>query len=248
MMNTTRHIHRTEVTSTNTYVKELLHGGIELPGITVVSADFQSGGRGQGGNSWESAKGENLTFSIVCHPLGIDASRQFVLSQVIALAVCETVCEYVDGVTVKWPNDIYWNDRKLCGILIECILSGSEIRDCIIGVGLNVNQMVFVGDAPNPVSLAQIIGFSLDRNVLLDRIVAAFVSWFARLQDGHASEVAEAYRQHLYRRRGVYRYQDAGGAEFEAEIVDVEPSGHLLLRVSGGGIREYEFKEVKFVI
>ena len=248
MMNTTRYIHRTEVTSTNTYVKELLQAGVELPDITLVSADFQSGGRGQRGNSWESARGENLTFSIVCHPEGIKACRQFVLSQAIALAVCDTVGEYIDHVTVKWPNDIYWHDRKLCGILIECTLSGDEIRDCIIGVGLNVNQTTFTSDAPNPVSLAQIIGFSLNRDMLLRGIADAFSTLYDQLQAGKADEIESAYKQRLYRREGFYRYQEPGGDEFDAEIVDVEPSGHLVLGTQEGVIRKYEFKEVKFII
>ena len=147
-----KRIHRIEVSSTNTYLKELLTAGVELPELTLVDADFQTGGRGQQQNVWESEADKNLLFSLLCHPTFLPATNQFVLSQAIAVAVQRTLSEYTDGITIKWPNDIYWNDRKICGTLIECNLMGSTIKDCIIGTGINVNQTEFRSDAPNPVS------------------------------------------------------------------------------------------------
>ena len=238
-----RYMHRCEVTSTNTYTKELLAAGVELPDVTVLNADFQSGGRGQRGNHWESERGKNLTFSIVCHPSWVAAHHQFVLSQTIAVALCQALSEYVDGVRVKWPNYIYWNDRKLCGILIECNLVGSAVADCIIGVGLNVNQVAFVSDAPNPVSLAQIVGMTLNREVLLHAVVQRFMSLYDSLQHDGAAKITAEYMQMLYRRSGMHPYRNRDGIEFMAETVGVEPTGHLLLRHADGGVRQYEFKD-----
>ena len=240
-----KRIHRIEVSSTNTYVKELLLAGIELPDVTVVEADYQTGGRGQQGNSWESERGKNLTFSFVCHPTFLPATNQFILSQAIAVAVQRTLSEYTDGISIKWPNDIYWNDRKICGTLIECNLMGSTIKDCIIGTGINVNQTEFRSDAPNPVSLAQITGFTFNRQQILNRVVEEFSELYKAINpDALKSE----YMQHLYRREGFYQYQEPNGEPFEAAMVDVEPTGHLVLRLHDGSIKKYEFKEIKYIL
>ena len=142
------------------------------------------------------------------------------------------------ALSIKWPNDIYWHDRKLCGILIECQLSGQLIRDCIIGVGLNVNQRQFRSDAPNPVSLRQIIGHDLDRETVLQRILGAFTL---------TGVDAARYRSLLYRREGLHAYRDKAG-EFKATLLTVEPDGHLVLRDELGTTRRYAFKEVQYII
>lgn len=242
----TKHIHLNETDSTNTYVKELLHAGIDLPEVTLVDAEFQTGGRGQVGNTWESRKGENLTFSLLCHPTSIRADRQFVLSQAIALAVQQTLLGFIDGVTVKWPNDIYWQDKKICGILIECTLSGMTVKDCIIGVGLNVNQTEFVSDAPNPVSLAQVVGLTFNRKAVLDAVCDKFLHYYAKVQDGESLD--DEYTANLYRREGLYPYAEPGCEPFLAEFAGIKPTGHILLKDDTGTMHEYEFKEVKFIL
>ena len=240
-----KRIHRIEVSSTNTYMKELLTAGVELPELTLVDADFQTGGRGQQQNVWESEADKNLLFSLLCHPTFLPATNQFVLSQAIAVAVQRTLSEYTDGITIKWPNDIYWNDRKICGTLIECNLMGSTIKDCIIGTGINVNQTEFRSDAPNPVSLAQITGFTFNRQQILDRVVEEFSELYKAINpDALKSE----YMQHLYRREGFHPYQEPNGEPFEAAMVDVEPTGHLVLRLHDGSIKKYEFKEIKYIL
>ena len=243
-----RRIHRNEVTSTNTYVKELLSEGIELPDMTVVEADFQTGGRGQQDNHWESERGKNLTFSLVCHPTFLQAVDQFVLSQAIAVAVWRTLSDFTEGISIKWPNDIYWNDKKICGTLIECNLAGSTIKDCIIGTGINVNQTVFTSDAPNPVSLAQIIGFTLNRQHILDSIIQQFKELYEELKDGKIEKLKDEYMQHLYRREGFHLYQEPDGEPFEAEIMDVKSNGHLVLRRHDGGLKKYELKQLKYIL
>ncbi len=241
------------VDSTNNFVKDMLSFGDDLSGFTLVVAESQTAGRGQQGNSWESEDGKNLVFSLLCHPNFVKPAEQFVLSQCMALSVrgalqrTLTDCGVDELVTVKWPNDIYVGDKKISGTLIECDLMGKSISNCIIGVGVNVNQLTFVSDAPNPVSLAQICGKELDREEILGYIINDFQQFYEMVTLGGADHVRGLYKKLLYRRTGFHRFSDVRG-EFVAEIADVEPTGHLLLRFENGNTVRYEFKEVKFLM
>lgn len=237
-----RRVHLDSVDSTNSYVRRMLAQGEVLPELTLVDADEQTAGRGQTGNTWESQAGRNVQFSLVCHPHFLVATHQFALSEAIALAVAETVSG-----EVKWPNDIYVGDCKISGTLIECDLSGNRIDTCIIGTGINVNQTEFLSDAPNPVSLAQLTNREYDREEILQAVIARFVSLYDLLREGGAETVHRMYRQNLYRREGLHPFEDREG-RFLADIHDVEPSGHLLLRRQNRELSRYEFKEVRFVI
>jgi BirA family biotin operon repressor/biotin-[acetyl-CoA-carboxylase] ligase len=236
-----RRVHLDTIDSTNSYVRRMISQGEATPELTLVDADCQTAGRGQTGNSWESADGQNVQFSLVCHPSFLLASQQFLLSQAIALAVAETV-----GGTVKWPNDIYVGDRKISGTLIECDLSGHQVETCIIGTGINVNQTQFLSDAPNPVSLSQLTGRQYDREQILRAVVDRFAYLYAMLRQGDVELVRRLYMQCLYRREGLHPFADARG-RFMARIHAIEPTGHLLLQTDGGDVRRYEFKEVKFL-
>ena len=153
-------IHIKETDSTNNWLKGYQSEVGE--DMTVVTTDYQSAGRGCGSNQWESEAGKNLMFSILLHPK-VSAKDQFILSMANALALKDVLDGYTDGIKIKWPNDIYWNDKKIGGTLIETSLQGSEIKDFIIGTGINVNQREFHSDAPNPVSLIQITGRETNR-------------------------------------------------------------------------------------
>ena len=177
---------------------------------------------------------------MLVHPTDVPVSRQFHLSMAISLAITEAVGRYIGDLSIKWPNDIYWRNAKLGGILIENRIQGSVIKDCIIGVGLNINQRTFHSDAPNPVSMWQICEHETDREQLLQAILEAFDKY-------RAQDVRAVYLSQLYRRRGFHPYVDRDGA-FMAEIADVEDDGHLLLRDDSGQQRRYAFKEVQFVI
>ena len=231
------------VDSTNNFLKH--YRPVCPKEMTLVTAEFQTAGRGQAGHVWESEAGSNLLFSLKCHPRGVEAPRQFVLSQAIALAVCETLSGYAEGFSIKWPNDIYWHDRKVCGMLIENALQGKCIEECVVGVGLNVNQAEFRGDAPNPVSLRQITGMVHETVFILAGIVRRFKENFRAVGTGGEDGIARRYAERLYRRAGFHAYEDGGGI-FEAEIRGVEPSGHLLLADREGRLRRYAFKEVRF--
>ena len=235
----------------------------------VVVAEYQTAGRGCGSNTWESERGKNLTFSVLLHPTEIPADCQFRISEAVSVAICETLeamlrpprlagtpparlaaCYRRDArtqegkvVTIKWPNDIYVGDKKICGILIENQLRGRLISDSIVGIGLNVNQTVFTSDAPNPVSLAQLTGHEEDREALLQ----AFLQRLSVTMEMESEALMEAYRSRLYRREGFHRFSDSLG-EFEAKVMNVLDDGRLVLLDTEGKARMYAFKEVMFCL
>ncbi|MBO7247592.1 MAG: biotin--[acetyl-CoA-carboxylase] ligase [Bacteroidaceae bacterium] len=240
------------INSTNSYLKGLNGGDADFD-IEVATTDYQTAGRGQKGNSWESEGGKNLLFSILIHPENVMASKQFCLSEAISLAVVDTLKRVLSDeslskdVAVKWPNDIYWKDKKIAGILIENDLVGCNIRDCIIGVGLNVNQEKFVSDAPNPVSLYNISGRRYDREELLNILLGYFIAYYQSIVENKQLQLHNQYKQSLFRREGFYSYMDSNGL-FLASIEDVMDNGKLVLRDNNGTMRTYEFKEVSIVL
>ena len=224
--------------------------------IQLVTTDYQTHGHGQVNTVWESARGENLLFSFLFRPQHIAAAEQFFLSEIACLAVAHTLDAYTEGISVKWPNDVYHHDRKICGMLLRHTLSGAQISATLVGIGLNLNQKQFVGDAPNPVSLRQIIGRPVDREEVLNRFAHHFDRLLRAVTPPDADErLAQRQRLHreylcrLYHRDGVYDYVDtASGETFSAHIVDVAPTGQLTLRTTDGRLRHYHFKEVRFVV
>ena len=221
--------------------------------ISVLQADYQTAGRGQQGNSWESERGKNLLFSVMLWPKGVAVRRQFRLSQAMAVALCEELetksqtSNLQSQISIKWPNDIYYGEKKLSGTIIETTWAGDMLERCVLGVGINVNQQVFCSDAPNPISLCQIVGHEVDRDVLLAGVLQRFVPLYERLMAGDEEDLVRRYVSHLFWREGLHRYSDADG-EFEAEIVDVAADGHLTLCDTEGRERCYYFKELKFRI
>lgn len=238
--------HLEETDSTIRYMRE------EMPAtnhfLTFVMADYQTAGRGQGTNTWESERGKNLLCSIRVAPEGLPANRQYVILQAAALAVLDTLSEFTDGLTIKWPNDIYWHDRKISGTLTECTISHGMVTSCIIGIGVNINQERFTSDAPNPISLCSIIGRQENRQHIGTAILWRIGFFFVHhINEGRLHHIHDLYLQSLYRREGLHPFRDADGT-FTASIETVEPDGHLLLRRTDGRISRYAFKEVGFII
>lgn len=239
-------IHIEETESTNNYLQKLT-ASEELADETIVLADFQTAGRGQSGNSWESESGKNITFSILFYPKQLPANQPFIIAEIAALFIKRTLDKFVSGITVKWPNDIYWEDRKICGILVENILSGGLIRNSVIGAGVNLNQEVFCSNAVNPISLKQITGKAYDRLEVLAMLRLSFHEIRSQLETKGAGFIHHEYTNSLYRREGFYPYRDKNG-EFKASIHHIELSGHLVLERENGDLSEYAFKEVSFLI
>lgn len=241
-----RIIHLPEARSTNSSLREWL--ALErLPEGSVLVADNQVAGRGQIGNSWESEPGKNLTFSLVLYPDCLPANQQFFISEIASLSVKETLDAYVGDVSVKWPNDIYWKDRKICGMLIENDLAGFYLYSSIIGIGINVNQADFRSKAPNPVSLRQITGKEYDKEEILGHFLSLFYDYYLALLQEQYGLIRERYRSALYRSAGYHPYRDEQGA-FEARIHHIEPTGHLVLQLRDGSLRRYAFKEVSYLL
>lgn len=236
--------HYSELTSTNTELARLADEG--APHGTVAIARSQTAGRGQRGNTWESAPGENVTMSVLLRPEGIAPRLQFAISEAVALGVAETLDSYLPAgmhAEVKWPNDIYVGDRKICGILIENRITSTAIERSIAGIGLNVNQERFVSDAPNPVSLRQLTGTRHCVETIARQVAERILANASRCLDCHNS-----YMARLWRREGFHRYAEPSGEAFEARIADVALTGHLTLSRRDGSTATYAFKEVQALL
>ena len=245
-------IHRlSNIDSTSTELRRRMSVE-QLPHGYCLSADFQTAGHGQATNRWESEDGKNLLFSILLRPTIIPASEQFVITEFVTLAIINALQDYIrQQITIKWPNDIYVGDKKLCGILIENALCGPTIDTCIVGIGININQEIFVSDAPNPVSLKQLNGRENDREYILDEIHRNILNYYDYLADNwQNNDIKQSlhyeYMNNLYRRKGYHNYSTPEGEHFRAEIEDIGPQGHLTLRLQSGELRTFVFKEVIF--
>ena len=219
--------------STNSLMKEMLAKGEWPEGEYFVYAGYQTAGRGQTGNSWESEADKNLLCSILLPP---DKDLYF-LNIAVGVAILRVIGE---DFTIKWPNDIYYGDKKVAGILVENAILGNEVKYSIAGIGLNVNQTTFVSDAPNPISLKQITGKEYDIDALMQKV-------YAKVQETLTEDVWEEYKNHLYRRDGFWKYEDQNGI-FEARIIDVLPTGEIVLCDRNGQNRTYGFKQIKYIL
>lgn len=222
--------------STNSLMKEMLAKGEWPEGERFLYTGYQTAGRGQTGNSWESEADKNLLCSILLPP----NKNLYFLNIAVGVAIIRLISE---PLTIKWPNDIYWRDRKLAGILVENAIIGNEVKYSIAGIGLNLNQTKFVSDAPNPVSLKQITGKEYDIDQWMKDLLDAI---HAVLNEPEEAIWAD-YKAHLYRREGWYPFVDKNGT-FEAHISDVLPTGEIILCDRQGNQRIYEFKQIRYVL
>lgn len=244
-----------QTNSTSTLLREQYTD--TLPNLYTIRTDYQSAGRGQAGNGWESEDSKNLLFSTLLR-CEVSPAEQFRLTMWVSVAMVEMLLKYLpaEGLTIKWPNDIYYGDKKLAGILVENTLVGSKIAYSIVGIGLNVNQLEFLSPAPNPISMQQISGKEYDVENLLEEYLQVLERW----QNVPLPDLQAAYMSYLYRRRGMYPYverevslvptaiaQSAEGA-FRAEIQGITPHGELVLQTEKGETRTYHFKQIRFVI
>lgn len=246
-----------EIDSTNSQAHRCRH---EASDFTVWAAEFQTAGRGQRGNTWESAVGENLTFSILFKPSNFLATRQFELSQVVALGVVDYLSTHGIEAKIKWPNDIYVGDKKICGILIENIVSGATLSVCIAGIGLNLNQTIFRSDAPNPTSLLIELGRQsgqLDPRHELATLLQCIADIYFPLTDPTVSDPVQAshptleerYLSHLYRLDELHTYIDlTTGETFRGYIRGIEKNACLRIETETGTIKSFAFKELKYII
>lgn len=240
-----RYILLRDVASTNTFLKNMAS---TLPAGTVIYTHNQTAGRGQKGNSWEAEPGKNITMSMLIKHPAVKVVEQFYISEAVAVAIATVLSRYTPGFKVKWPNDIYHNDRKACGILIEHTIASGGIADSVLGAGININQTEFLSDAPNPVSLAQLTGEQYDVEAVMHEVCDE-IERLTQFTPQSCQELHKQFLEMLYRNDGQeHTFELPGGTQFQATIHDVLTDGTLQLRTTDGTVTGYAFKEVKHVI
>ena len=234
------------LSSTNTRASALLKSQ-EMPEGTVVYTDFQTAGKGQSGNSWESDKGKNLLISIILYPESVLPEDQFILSMAISIGINDFLDHYIQGSKIKWPNDIYYKNDKIAGILIENTIMGEQISSCVAGIGLNANQEKFSGIIPNPISLGLITGENYNLNLCLKQLLEALDKRYKQLLYGDRALLRSDYISRLYRFMEWHSYKKAENI-FTGRICDVLPSGVLSIENKNGRFEEFSFKEIEYII
>ncbi len=237
-----------ETDSTISWLREQCNT-YKLPSGFAVRAEYQTAGHGQASNKWESELGKNLLCSIYVEPKTITIDKQFYLSQIVSIAIVDTIQHLVkENVTVKWPNDIYINNNKVCGILIENSIIGNSWAYSIIGIGLNINQTEFLSDAPNPVSISQCSGTQHNIQAIAENIIECINTQLNEYSEQAVTSLKQRYMSLLYRKTGLHPYYLCEtGETFLAEIADIAPTGHLILRHQDGTRSFHAFKEVRFL-
>lgn len=237
------------IDSTNDEAQRQLQSGMAPREDFVIRADFQTAGRGQRGNSWYSHDAENLTFSYVFFPEKLPVQNQFMLSQAVSTAIVKYLQDLgVEGVSIKWPNDIYVGMKKICGMLIENSVAGHYIKSSIVGVGININQTSFPDNLPNPTSLKLNTGDSYNLDTEFMTLLGHIRTALQSITMGRNPDLMHLYKSHMLGMDTPLRYI-SGGKVFNGIIRDVDSYG--MLQLENEETREvvsYAFNEVNLVI
>lgn len=227
----------------------------DIDNLSVIAAVRQTAGRGQRGNVWTADAGENLTFSLVLKP-GCDdmppvaASGQFLISELAALSVSGYLESKGLSAGIKWPNDIYIEDRKICGILIENCVRDSRLVWSIAGIGINLNQTAFPPEIPNPTSVRAETGIVCDIRKEMDRYLTSLDTVLDILSRPDGTErLRTEYLSRMYRKDERHLFRDCRTAgTFHATIRGISEDGRLLAETDDGSVREFAFKEIGYLI
>lgn len=236
----------TQTESTNNYARMLLESSKPAE-LTVVKSDFQSHGRGQIRNTWESERGKNLLFSLILYPTFLSASKHFYLSKTVSLGICSCIKQWVPEVKIKWPNDVYYQNKKLGGILIEQALMGDNVEYSIAGAGVNINQEIFPSDLPNPVSLKQITGVSYSIKELLNTMLEKIEEQYELLKNKEFKKIDEQYLSMLFR-HGQTNSFESNHEQFKGIITGVEETGALVVRKENNQTATFYFNEISIIL
>lgn len=226
---------------------EALRGIKDYDNMSVIAARCQTAGKGQRGNRWYSEKGQNLMFSIVLKFSDFPAREQFLISQKASLGIKDYLESYGLDVKIKWPNDIYIADRKICGILIENAIRAGSLAYSIVGIGLNLNQTEWGDTAPNPTSLMkerpQASGYSPEEE--LPKLTGCI---FSRIESDDTAGIKAGYHGAMYRLGERHLYENRlTGEKFFGTITGVTEKGTLLVKNGEGAINEFAFKEISYL-
>ena len=217
--------------------------------LSVIAAVTQTAGRGQRGNRWVSAPGDNLTFSLLLKPQGLPVREVMALTCLATLAVRDTLRDEGVAAVIKWPNDIYVGKRKICGMLVENGLEGTDIGWSVIGIGINLNQTEFPGEVLNPTSLKRLTGRSYELEPFLEKVCHAMEILLPELETAEGRKsLLQAYEQDLFQKDIPARYRDiAAEEEFTGIIRGVTPEGLLRIEAEGRE-RTFGFKEISYIL
>lgn len=235
--------------STNTTALEYLAEHKPSEG-TVIATPRQTAGRGQIGNKWESEPYKNISLSIILYPKFLPIMSQFELSKIIGLAVVDCLKAHCNKkIAMKWPNDIYIGDKKIAGILIQNALSGSLIKHSVAGIGININQEIFITNPPNPTSLKLETGNDFDLQELSKALCWHVENWYLKLKSGKYEAIHQAYLNNLYRFGEWHSFQSTSTLEsevFQGKITGIAKNGQLIIKTETD-IHSFNIKEVKFL-
>jgi BirA family biotin operon repressor/biotin-[acetyl-CoA-carboxylase] ligase len=235
------------INSTNWYAIALLEREKPAEG-TVIVAGYQTEGKGQDTNSWESEANMNLTFSIILYPTFLPIEDQFQLNKIIALGVTDFISRFIErNVSIKWPNDVYVSDRKIAGILINNSIIGDSFLYSVAGIGININQMLFKSDAPNPVSLKMVTGRHYDLEECLNLLCADLDKRYEQLKEEEINSLDRDYLRILYGYGKFYSYL-YHDQQVSAKITGVDEFGRLLVLTAEGQTLICNQKEITFII
>jgi len=233
------------VESTNIYAMDLLQANLAGHG-TAVFAHQQTAGKGQRGKRWTGEPGLNIALSVIVDCSFLTITRQFPLSSMAALACHDFFSRHAgDETRIKWPNDLYWRDRKAGGILIENLVRGNKWQWAVAGIGINLNQVAFPGSLKNAVSLKQITGKNFDPVVLAKQFCECLEARYQQLKKGKVKEMLAAYNSHLYKRGEEVKLK-SGPIAFSATVKEVSATGELLVL---NGLKEsFRFGEIEWLV
>lgn len=232
--------------STNTYIKKLAKE-TELPDETVVHANHQLSGRGQMGNGWLSREGQSLTFSMFKRFETIEIEKQFLVSMVVSFAISEALKTLnIPDVSIKWPNDILSDNKKIGGILIENVLEGSFVKYSVIGIGLNVNETDFP-NLPQASSMKLETGRTFQLDEVLHLLLKNIVKNLQNLSIDDFIEIKAVYENNLFRKELISVFETPQGLNFNGIIKGISEIGALLVETENGLLQQYQLKEVKMV-
>lgn len=231
------------VDSTNNFASRLIREESPQEG-TVILAEYQKSGRGQKEHNWTSEKGKNLTFSIILYPTMLKVERQFYLSMAISVSIVRCLQTLISNVSIKWPNDIFIQNRKIAGILIENSIKGSFLQNSIIGIGLNVNQLNF-SDVPEATSLAIELNKQLNKDIILTNLMQYISSWLSKLYNNNYNSIKNIYESLLFcKDQNAAFIKD--NKKFSGIITGVSEFGQLSIKHENGLVNHYNFNEVSF--
>ena len=234
------------IDSTNNYLKKIiLNEGIN--DYTVVTAKFQTQGKGQLGTEWESEHSKNLLCSVYKKEINIKVQDQFVVSALVSLALIKTLRKInLSNMHIKWPNDIMSDNKKICGILIENIVKENYIKDTVIGIGLNVNQTIF-NNLPNAASIKNLIGTTCSIDEILKDLVKNIKYCFNELDKSSINSIFEKYEDALFRINKPSTFKNSKGEVFSGYIKGVSRSGKLNVMLEDNLVESYDLKEISML-